>query len=123
MIVEDEPDTAEMLAEMMRLLGYQVHKCFGGLAAVDLIAEKKPTTVLLDQMMPEISGLEVLATLRLDARLRNIPVIMISAKSLPSDIRNGLDAGAAFYLAKPVSFADLKLAIEQINTGTGELEK
>ena len=108
-----------MLAEMMRLLGYQVHKCSGGLTAVDLIAEKRPTTVLLDQMMPEISGLEVLATLRLDPHLRNIPVIMVSAKSLPSDIRSGLDAGAAIYLAKPVSFADLKLAIEQTTTGQG----
>lgn len=122
-IVEDEPDTAEMLAEMMRLLGYQVHKCFGGRAAIELIAEKKPTTVLLDQMMPEISGLEVLATLRLDPRLRNIPVIMVSAKSLPSDIRSGLDAGAAIYLAKPVSFSDLKLAIEQATAAAGNLSK
>jgi CheY-like chemotaxis protein len=122
-IVEDEPDTAEMLAEMMRLLGYQVHKSYSGLRAVDLIAEKKPTAVLLDQMMPEISGLEVLATLRLDPRLRNIPVIMVSAKSLPSDIRSGLDAGAANYLAKPVSFSDLKMAIEQATSGDGSTLK
>lgn len=121
-IVEDDPDTAEMLAEMMRVLGYQVHKCSGGLRAVDLIAEKRPTTVLLDQMMPEISGLEVLATLRLDARLRHIPVIMVSAKSLPSDIRYGLEAGAVSYLTKPVSFADLKKAIDQVNSPDGSAD-
>jgi CheY-like chemotaxis protein len=118
-IVEDEPDTADMLAEMMRLIGFQVYLSSGGLRAVDLIAEKKPTAVLLDQMMPEISGLEVLGTLRMDPRLRYIPVIMISAKSLPADMRHALEAGAAFYLTKPVAFTDLKKAVEQATTNSG----
>ena len=118
-IVEDEPDTADMLAEMMRLIGYQVYKSSGGLRALDIIAEKKPTAVLLDQMMPEISGLEVLRSLRMDPRLRYIPVIMISAKCLQSDMRRGLDAGAAFYLTKPVAFTDLKWAVEQATSNPG----
>jgi CheY-like chemotaxis protein len=111
-IVEDEPDTAEMFAEMMRLLGYQVYKSFGGIRAIDLIAEKRPLVVVLDLMMPDLSGLEVLRFMRRDPRLANIPVVIVSAKSLPSDIRRGLDAGASFYLTKPVAFADLRLAIE-----------
>jgi CheY-like chemotaxis protein len=112
-IVEDEPDTADMLAEMMRLLGYQVFISMGGLRAIDLIAEEKPNAVLLDLMMPEISGLDILQSIRLDPRLRHIPTIIISAKSLPSDLHRGLDAGAAFYLTKPVAFSDLKRAVEQ----------
>lgn len=113
-IVEDEADTADMLAEMMRLIGFTVYKSAGGLRALDMIAEKKPTAILLDQMMPEISGLEMLSSIRQDARLRQIPVIIVSAKSLPADLRQGLEAGAACYLTKPVAFGDLKQAVESI---------
>jgi CheY-like chemotaxis protein len=112
-IVEDEPDTAEMFAEMVRLIGLQVIKSHGGVRAIDLIAEKKPSAVLLDIMMPDVSGLEVLRYIHRDPRLSHIPVIIVSAKGLPSDIKTGLDAGASFYLTKPVSFADLKRALEE----------
>jgi DNA-binding response OmpR family regulator len=112
-IVEDDPDTSEMLAEMMRLIGYRVFQSSGVLQAVEMIAEKKPNAVLLDQIMPEFSGLEVLKSIRLDSHLRNIPVIIVSAKSQPLDVRQGLQAGAAFYLTKPVAFRDLKSAVEQ----------
>ena len=63
-IVEDEPDTADMFAEMARLAGFQVFKSYGGVRAIDLIAEKKPAAVLLDLMMPDLSGLEVLRFLQ-----------------------------------------------------------
>jgi CheY-like chemotaxis protein len=111
-VVEDEPDTAEMFAEMVRLIGCEVARSYGGVRAIDMIAEKKPSVVLLDLMMPDLSGLEVLRYMRRDPRLENIPVIIVSAKGLPSDIKSGLDAGASFYLTKPVAFADLKRAIE-----------
>lgn len=113
-IVEDEPDTAEMFAEMVRLIGLQVIKSHGGVRAIDLIAEKKPAAVLLDIMMPDVSGLEVLGYIHRDPRLSHIPVIIVSAKGLPADIKTGLDAGASFYLTKPVSFADLKRALEEV---------
>lgn len=112
-VVEDEPDTAEMFAEMVRVIGFQVVKSFGGIRAIDLISEKKPVAVLLDLMMPDLSGLEVLRYMRRDPRLSHIPVIIVSARGLPSDIKSGLEAGAAYYLTKPVAFTDLKRAIEE----------
>lgn len=112
-IIDDEPDTAEMFAEMVRLTGLQVLKLHGGVRAIDLIAEKKPAAVLLDLMMPDVSGLEVLRFMHRDPRLSQIPVIVISAKSLPSDIKIGLEAGASTYLTKPVSFFDLRQALEE----------
>lgn len=112
-IVEDEPDTAEMFAEMMRLSGYQVIKSFGSTAAMGLIIKEEPDAVVLDVMMPDVSGLEVLLFIRRDPALANIPVIVVSAKSLPSDIRTGLDAGATVYLTKPVAFMELRKAVEK----------
>jgi two-component system, OmpR family, phosphate regulon response regulator PhoB len=119
-VVEDEPDMAEMFAEMVRLMGLQVIKLHSGIRAIDLIAEKKPWAVLLDMMMPDVSGLEVLRHIHRDPRLSRIPVIIVSAKSTPSDIRKGLDAGASFYLSKPVSFVDLKRALDQVSQAVAD---
>ena len=121
-IVEDEPDTAEMFAEMMRLSGYHVLKSYGGTPAIALISHEIPDAVVLDVMMPDLSGLEVLRHLRQNPRLEKIPVIAVSAKSLPSDIKNGLDAGANKYLTKPVAFQDLNAAVrDMINAAADEV--
>jgi DNA-binding response OmpR family regulator len=111
-IVEDEPDTAEMFAEMMRLSGYHVIKLFGSSTAMSIIRQEKPDAVLLDIMMPDVSGLEVLRNIRSDKDLVNIPVVVVSAKGLLSDIRVGMDAGATVYLTKPVAFLELRKAVE-----------
>jgi CheY-like chemotaxis protein len=120
-IVEDEPDTAEMFAEMMRLSGYEVHKTYGGKAGITTIVQERPDAVILDLMMPDLSGLDVLRILRRDPDLKDIPVIVVSAKSLPEDIQTGLDTGASVYLTKPVSFLDIKSAVEDAIDRSGKL--
>lgn len=112
-IVEDEPDTAEMFGEMMRLSGYRVLKVYGGAPALSTIANEKPAAVVLDLMMPDLSGLEVLKFMRQDPSLDQTPVIVVTAKSLASDIRAGMEAGATVYLTKPVAFQELKAAVDQ----------
>mgnify|MGYP006291240581 CR=1 FL=1 len=112
-IVEDEPDTAEMFAEMMRLSGYQVYKSYGGVAALALIDEHKPDAVVLDVMMPDLSGLDVLRQMRQNPEMADIPVVVASAKSLPTDIQAGLDAGASVYLTKPVTYQEFSQAVQQ----------
>jgi DNA-binding response OmpR family regulator len=111
-IIEDEPDTAEMYAEMMRISGYEVVKFYGGLSAVANLAGENPDAVVLDLMMPDLSGLEVLDYIKQQSDLSDIPVIIVSAKTMPEDVEVGLKAGAAAYLTKPVSFADMRIAIE-----------
>lgn len=113
LIVEDEPDTAEMFAEMMRLSGYRVIKTFGGAAALRLLGQEKPHALVLDLMMPDISGIEVLLQIRRDPVLLDIPVIVVTAKSMPADMQGAMDAGATTYLTKPVSFSDLRQAVVQ----------
>lgn len=121
-VVEDEPDTAEMLAEMMRLSGYRVYNSHGGISALSLIIETRPDAVVLDLMMPDLSGLDVLQQLRRDPRLGKIPVVVVSARGLPADVRTSQEAGAFAHLAKPVSFADLRLTIDRAirETQTGK---
>ena len=112
-IVEDEPDTAEMFAEMLRLNGYRVLSSYGGAAAIALISKEKVHAVVLDLMMPDLSGLEVLSYMRRDPRLARVPVMIVSAKGLPADVRQGLQAGASIYLTKPVAYQDFIDALEK----------
>jgi len=64
--------------------------------------------------MPDVSGLDVLRVMRSDPALASVPVIVVSAKSLPADIKTGLEAGASLYLTKPVGFLELRKAVDQI---------
>jgi|GEM_PF-233278 len=117
MIIEDEPDAAEMFAEMMRVNGFRVLKMFSSAPAIPMITQEKPDIIILDVMMPDISGLEVLRYMRREPELSAIPVIVVSAKSMPVDIKTGLDAGASTYLTKPVGFLDLKQAVDRVMPG------
>jgi two-component system alkaline phosphatase synthesis response regulator PhoP len=113
LIVEDEEDAAELFAEMMRVSGFRVLKTSKSAPAISMMTADKPDLVLLDIMMPEISGLDILRQMRRDPNLANIPVIMVTAKSMPADIKNGMEAGASTYLTKPVGFQELKEAVER----------
>jgi DNA-binding response OmpR family regulator len=112
-VVEDEQDAAEMFAEMMHVNGFRVLKAAGCGPAISMIDEEQPAAVILDIMMPEVSGLEVLRYMQSKPVLAKIPVIVVSAKSLPADIKLGLEAGACVYLTKPVGYLDLKKAVEK----------
>ncbi|MDX9992212.1 MAG: response regulator [Anaerolineales bacterium] len=113
-VIEDEPDAAEMFGEMMRVNGFRVFKSYASGPAIEIIEREAPDIVILDVMMPEISGIEILKIMRAKPSLAKIPVIVVSAKSMPADIKTGLEAGASVYLTKPVGFLDLKQAVEQI---------
>jgi DNA-binding response OmpR family regulator len=117
LIIEDEEDAADMFAEMMRVSGYRVLKTSSSTPALTMMAAEKPDVVILDIMMPEISGLDILRQMRKDPELVNIPVVVVSAKSMPADIKHGMEAGASMYLTKPVGFTELKEAIERVLGG------
>jgi CheY-like chemotaxis protein len=113
LIIEDEEDAAELFAEMMRVSGFRVLKTSNSAPALTMMAAEKPDVLILDIMMPEISGLDILRQMRRDPELADIPVVVVSAKSMPADIKNGMEAGASTYLTKPVGFLDLKEAVER----------
>jgi len=116
-IIEDEPDTVEMYSEMMRLSGHEVLKLYEASSALDLILAEMPDAIVLDVMMPVVSGLDLLRELRAAPELVDIPVIVVSAMGLPQDIQAGFDAGASVYLTKPVTYQELSKAVLDILDG------
>ncbi len=113
LIVEDEEDAAELFAEMMRVSGFRVLKTSNSTPAIGMMSSEKPDVIILDIMMPEISGLDILRQMRRDPQLAGIPVVVVSARSMPADIKDGMEAGASTYLTKPVGFLELREAVER----------
>jgi len=112
LVVEDEEETAELFSEMLKVSGYKVVSSSRSQNAIELIKDHPPNGIVLDVMLPDVSGLEVLRFVRQTPEFSQIPVVVVSAKALPSDVAAGLDAGATAYLTKPVSYIDLKQAVE-----------
>lgn len=112
LVVDDDLDIAEMFTEMLRFRGHRVFKSYSSASAMKQIMLAKPDAIVLDIEMPDVSGLEVLNTIRRDPSLLDIPVIIVSAKGLLSDIKVGMEAGASDYLTKPVAYLELVTAVE-----------
>ena len=107
LIVEDDEAIAAMLKYNLKAEGFNVKHAEDGELALSMVDEDKPDIILLDWMLPNISGIEVCRRLRHSEKTRNIPVIMVTARSEESDKLMGLDYGADDYITKPFSPAEL----------------
>ncbi|HEY5604832.1 MAG TPA: response regulator [Gammaproteobacteria bacterium] len=109
LLVDDEVFNLEILEELLGDQGYDCDTAANGRQAVKLLTANpgKYQTVLLDRMMPEMGGIEVMYFMKQDPRLRMIPVIMQTAKATKADIEEGLRAGILYYLTKPFAKDDL----------------
>ena len=107
LLVEDEPAQREVLAYNLEAEGFVVQRATNGEEALLLVAENPPDLILLDWMMPHVSGLEVCRRLKMRAETRSIPIIMLSARSEEVDKVRGLETGADDYVIKPYSIVEL----------------
>lgn len=112
-VIEDEPFILMMIEDKLKRAGIEVIALRESVNALDVIREEEPDLVLMDWMMPEISGLEVSKALKADEKLKDIPIFMLSAKGQEEDIRRGLESGVAKYLTKPFSPKALLEIVEE----------
>lgn len=103
LIVEDEPDIQELIRYHLEKEGFATVKASSGREALDIIERTHPDLVLLDLMLPVVSGLDVLKTIRFTWGLSSLPVIIVSARTDEIDVITGLELGADNYLPKPFS--------------------
>ncbi len=114
LIVEDEPHIQEMIAVCLQHAGHKVLRADTVEKAVTLVSRTLPDVVLLDWMLPGISGIQYARSLRNDPRTRDLPIIMLTARSEEQDKVAGLDAGADDYLTKPFSPKELLARIKAV---------
>jgi len=107
LVAEDEGALVTLLRYNLEREGYRVLEAVDGEEALLVAAEEKPDLVLLDWMLPQLSGIEVCRRLRAKQETRNVPIIMLTARGEESDRIRGLDTGADDYLTKPFSMMEL----------------
>lgn len=107
LLVEDEPSQREVLAYNLEAEGYRVIPAANGEEALMLVKEEQPDLVLLDWMLPNVSGIEVCRQLKGTPGTRSLPILMLSARSEEVDRVRGLETGADDYVVKPYSIVEL----------------
>jgi signal transduction histidine kinase/serine phosphatase RsbU (regulator of sigma subunit) len=112
LVVDDNPTNLEVMRELLRSAGFPVVTCSGGREALQRLREQPPDLMLLDLMMPEVSGEDVLREVRRDPALADLPVILLTARASHEDRLLGLRLGADDYLAKPVDSGELLLRVK-----------
>ncbi len=119
LIVEDEAAIRTMVAFNLRRAGFEVDQSEDGSSAREAIANSPPDLILMDWMLPDISGIELTRTLRRDQNLKDLPIIMLTARTQEQDKIVGLDSGADDYVTKPFSPRELVSRIKAVLRRSG----
>ncbi|MCU1464701.1 MAG: response regulator receiver [Actinomycetia bacterium] len=106
-IVDDDPDVRELVEYKLVQNGHEVLSATNGQDALRLVPDTKPALLLLDVMMPGLSGFDVLSQLRADPATTHLPIIMLTAKAQDADAERGFALGASDYMVKPFSPREL----------------
>jgi DNA-binding response OmpR family regulator len=114
---DDDEDILSLVSLRLRRAGFEVETAADGDEAVTIARARRPVLAVLDVMMPKRTGYEVLAELRADEALREMKVILLSARVQEGDVARGMDAGADAYLAKPFKAQDLVSTVQQLLAG------
>jgi two-component system phosphate regulon response regulator PhoB len=114
LVVEDEPAIQELVSFTCTSSGFKVRRADSASAAQESIRSELPDLVILDWMLPDRSGIDLLRDLRAEERTRAVPIIMLTAKSAESDRVSGLDAGADDYVVKPFSPRELASRVRAV---------
>jgi DNA-binding response OmpR family regulator len=114
LIADDEPNIVVSLEFMMKREGYEVLVARDGAQALEAIRRERPQLVLLDGMMPGMSGFEVCEAVRAAEQLREIKILMLTAKGRDTDVARGVGVGADAYVIKPFSTRDLMQKVREM---------
>jgi DNA-binding response OmpR family regulator len=113
-VVDDEPFILMMIEDKLKNARIEVVTLRSGVNAVEVIRKEKPGLVILDWMMPEISGIEVCRSLKQDPETSDIPIFMLTAKGQDADEQLGLRSGVARYITKPFSPKALLEMVQEV---------
>jgi two-component system phosphate regulon response regulator PhoB len=114
LIVEDEPPLVELLSYNLEKAGFQAQIARDGEEALLAVEERRPDLVLLDWMLPYVSGIEICRRLRRDPETRDLPIILLTARGEEDDRIRGLDVGADDYVVKPFSPSELVARVRAV---------
>lgn len=113
LIIDDEPETVSILTMFLNMVGFDASGELTGRAGQDAIKSMPPDVLILDLMLPDADGYEICRALRAEDATRNMPIIILSARTTREDVRKGYEVGATRYMKKPV---DLDFLANEVKT-------
>jgi CheY-like chemotaxis protein len=126
LVVDDNEQNLELLVEYMRTLGCEVDTAADGVEALEQVENTQPDLILLDVMMPRMSGFEVCRKLKTDPATRDIPIVMVTALNEMGDIERGVECGTDDFITKPVNRLELLTRVKsllRVRTLKSELDR
>jgi CheY-like chemotaxis protein len=114
LVVDDNPDSLAIMRTILENRGYHVVAAGSGADALTVVRSSPVDVVLLDVMMPDMSGIEVLQQIKLDAQTARLPVILVTAKTHDDDLLSGYEYGADYYIPKPFTAKQLIYGIDLV---------
>ena len=117
LVADDDPDILSIVSMSLETQGYTVYKATNGREAVDLARANHPDLIIIDMMMPIMSGYEAIAELKGDDATKAIPIIGLSAKAMATDMERATDVGIDGYITKPFRIAQVLTVVESYLQG------
>ena len=114
LVADDDIDIRELVEFKLSTLGHDIVAVTDGAAAIDACKQDRPDLAVLDVMMPGMSGLDAIRVIRADPSLRDLPVILLTARAQESDVETGFDSGADDYITKPFSPRELASRVQAL---------
>ena len=114
LVADDDRDIRDLVTFKLEQAGYTVQAVEDGVSALDAAFADPPALVVLDVMMPGLSGVDVTRELRADARTASVPIILLTARAQESDVENGFATGADDYVVKPFSPRELVSRVQAV---------
>ena len=114
LIVDDDPDFCVLLREMLKWRGFEAQIAYSAADAWHSLSEIDPDIMLIDIAMPDVDGLELVRELRSDEKFAKTPIIMVTARAIREMLEASEEAGADFFLTKPVSLFELTSTIDKL---------
>lgn len=120
LVVDDEPAICDMICTSLEMAGYQTRKAANGQIALQMIFNEQPDLAILDWMMPMMSGIELTTRIKRDPLTAEVPIILLTARSVEEDKIRGLEAGADDYVVKPFSPRELTARVKAVLRRSGK---
>ncbi len=114
LVADDDDDILNLLARRLDRRGYRAITACNGKDALELARERRPDAAVLDWMMPDLAGPDVCTALKSSDDTADIPIVILTAKTMESDITTGFDAGADEYLTKPFDIQELDAILRRV---------
>lgn len=113
LVVDDDPEIRQLLATVLDRMGFSVRQAADGRTAIKRLDEARPSLLCIDLMLPESSGYDVCEHINKTPTLNGLPVLMVSARSMPEDRAQAEELGVRVYLSKPFTQTELKVAVAE----------